>query len=112
MAVMRRFGDVWVTCRHDLPCMDAIRAALLVALSAIYGVAASDVHAQQANTLKQSESAWKGMDNCKRQAWKQHPDYTREGNAKREEAVRLCLQTNHAPPISPLDPRENGSSQR
>jgi len=53
------------------------------------------------------------MDNCKRQAWKQHPDYTREDNAKRDEAVKLCLQANSAPPLSPLAPREStGSSQR
>jgi hypothetical protein len=37
------------------------------------------------------------MDNCKRQAWKQHPDYTREGNAKRDEAVRNCRGANNAP---------------
>jgi hypothetical protein len=101
-------------CRAYFLRMKAFHPSLLVVLIALCGVTASEVHAQMPNQLKQSESAWKGMDNCKRQAWKQNPDYTHEGNAKRDEAMRLCLQTNHAPPISPLDPRENvtGSSQR
>jgi len=80
--------------------MKASRAALLVALSTLGGVAASDVHAQQPNALKQSEAVWKTMDKCKRQAWKQHPDYTREGSAKREEAVTQCLRSSNAPPVS------------
>jgi len=84
--------------------MKAFHAASLVILSVLYGLAGSDVRAQQPNVLKQSEAAWKAMDNCKRQAWKQHPDYTREGNAKRDEAMRLCLQVNHAPPVTPLHP--------
>jgi hypothetical protein len=93
--------------------MKAFHRSLLVVPIALCGVAISEVQAQQPNALKQSESAWKSMDNCKRQAWKQNPDYTPAGNAKRDEAMRLCLQTNHAPPISPLDPREQaGSSQR
>lgn len=93
--------------------MGASHAARLVVLAALCGIAASGVHAQQPSKLKQSETVWKGMDNCKRQAWKQHPDYTREDNAKRDEAVKLCLQANSAPPLSPLAPREStGSSQR
>jgi hypothetical protein len=93
--------------------MMAFRAACLIGLSAICGVAAPAVHAQLYNKQKQSETAWKTMDDCKRQAWRQNPDYTPEGNAKRDEAMRLCLQANHAPPISPLKPREStGSSQR
>jgi hypothetical protein len=93
--------------------MKAFHIALLITLSALYGAASSEVHAQQPNTLQQSEAAWKAMDNCKRRAWKQHPDYTQEGSTKRDEAMRLCLQVNHAPPISPLDPREGtGSPQR
>jgi len=92
---------------------EGFRPSLLVILAAVCGIAASEVHAQQPSELKQSETAWKAMDNCKRQAWKEHPDYTREGSARRNKAMRLCLQVNHAPPISPLDPREGtGSSQR
>jgi hypothetical protein len=92
--------------------MKAFHPVLLIMLSALCGAASSEAQAQQSNPLKQSESAWKAMDNCKRQAWKQHPDYTQEGSAKRDEAMRLCLQVNHAPPISRLDQgQRNGSSQ-
>jgi hypothetical protein len=58
---------------------------------------------------KQSERIWSQMDNCKRQAWKQHPDYTREGNAKRDEVVKHCLEASNTPPVSPLTP---GSRQQ
>ncbi len=93
--------------------MGAFHGAWLVIPAALCAVAASDVQAQQPSKLRQSETVWKGMDNCKRQAWKQHPDYTPDSNAKREEAMKLCLQANSAPPISPLTPRERtGSSQR
>src|SRR5258708_37300849 len=78
--------------------MKASRAALLVVLSGLCGVAASAVHAQQPNALHQSEAAWKTMDKCKRQAWRQYPDYTREASAKREVAMTQCLRPSNAPP--------------
>jgi hypothetical protein len=85
---------------------------LLVILIALCSAAISGVQAQQPNALKGVESVWKGMDNCKGQPWKKNHDYTPASNAKRDEAMRLCLRTNHAPPMSPLDPREpTGSSQ-
>jgi hypothetical protein len=93
--------------------MKAFHAALIVALPALSVVAPSAVHAQLYNKQKQSDTAWKAMDNCKRQAWKQNPDYTREGNAKRDEAMKHCLGASNAPSISPVKPREStGSSQR
>jgi hypothetical protein len=93
--------------------MGAFHGVWLVILAALCGVATTDVQAQQPNKLQQSETVWKAMDNCKRQAWRQHPDYTREGNAKREEAMKLCLRASSAPPIAPPTPRESsGSSQR
>ncbi len=106
-------GLVRAPCRHSFLGMGAFHGAWLVIPAALCAVAASDVQAQQPSKLRQSETVWKGMDNCKRQAWKQHPDYTPDSNAKREEAMKLCLQANSAPPISPLTPRERtGSSQR
>jgi hypothetical protein len=93
--------------------MKVFRAALIVAFPALSVVAASTVDAQLYNWQKQSEAAWKRMDDCKRQAWKENRDYTPQGNAKRDEAVKQCLQTYMAPPASPLEPREStGSSQR
>lgn len=67
------------------------------------------------NGYNQSERVWKRMDNCKRQAWKQHPDYTREGNLKRDEALKHCLKASNAPPMSPLTqraPQERSGSSR
>jgi hypothetical protein len=93
--------------------MKAFHPACFIILSAICGVAASPVHAQLYNKQKQSDTVWKGMDDCKRQAWKQNHDYTPEGNAKRDEAMKHCFgMSNAAPRISPLKPREStGSSQ-
>jgi hypothetical protein len=55
------------------------------------------------------------MDSCKRQAWKEHPDYTRAESLKRDEAVRRCLALNSAPPVAPLTPpaqQERSGSSR
>jgi hypothetical protein len=48
---------------------------------------------------KQTESfnAWKQMGECAKQAAKQFPDHTPEGNAKREAARQECLRTRHLP---------------
>jgi hypothetical protein len=56
------------------------------------------------NGYNQSQRVWNRMDACKRQAWKQHPDYTREDSLKRDDAVRRCLALNNAPPVAPLTP--------
>lgn len=73
----------------------------LVALSIL---AASDGHAQLPNKLNQTHNAWKMMDYCKRQAWKEFPDYTPEGSAKRDQAVKNCLNSAHLPPVVPPGP--------
>ncbi len=67
------------------------------------------------NGFNQSERIWKQMDFCKRQAWKEHPDYTREGSAERDKAVRHCLEARNAPPMSPStphNPQEGSSTSR
>jgi hypothetical protein len=56
------------------------------------------------NGNNQSERVWKRMDACKRQAWKAHPDYTREGSAKRDEETRHCLEARGLPPVAPRPP--------
>jgi hypothetical protein len=65
---------------------------------------------------KQSALVWKRMDDCKRLAWKQHPDYTHDGSAQRDAAVKHCLEaSNTAPPVSPLtpsNPQERSGSSR
>jgi hypothetical protein len=89
--------------------MTVFRAASLAALGMLCALAASEVGAQLPSKLKQSEEVWKGMDNCKRQAWKQYPDYTPEGHAKREHAEKLCLNTGNLPPVAPPGVRSGSS---
>ena len=46
---------------------------------------------------QQSFAIWGRMDVCARQAARQFPDHTPDGNAKREEARLNCLRANHLP---------------
>lgn len=48
-----------------------------------------------------SFSVWRQMDDCARQANKQFPDHTREGNTKREAAREECLRLHHLPVTRP-----------
>lgn len=110
-------GDlVAAASRHTCLRMKAFRAASLVALSVLCAIAASEARAQQQpyrpNRFQESEGVWKRMDNCKRQAWKQHPDYTPEGNAKRDQAVRQCLDASNLPPVAPESPAARSGSSR
>jgi hypothetical protein len=56
------------------------------------------------NGNNQSQRIWGRMDACKREAWKAHPDYTREGRAKRDAAVRHCMEARGLPPAEPEPP--------
>src|SRR5690348_15846964 len=67
------------------------------------------------NGYTRSERIWNRMDACKRQAWKQYPDYTRADSLKRDEVVRRCLALNNAPPVvpeTPPAPQERSGSSR
>jgi hypothetical protein len=78
---------------------------LLVALALAGGsISAASAQLPGYNGQDQSQRVWNRMDACKRQAWKQHPDYTRADSLKRDEAVRRCLALNNAPPVAPLAP--------
>lgn len=46
---------------------------------------------------KQSSAVWQQMDKCTAAALKANPDYTREGNAKREAARQKCLRNGNLP---------------
>jgi hypothetical protein len=89
---------------------------VLVGLALICGsVSAARAQLPGYNGRDQSERVWNRMDSCKRQAWKQHPDYTRAESLKRDEAVRRCLALNNAPPVAPLTPpaqQERSGSSR
>jgi hypothetical protein len=78
---------------------------VLVALALASGsISTASAQMPGYNGYNQSQRVWNRMDACKRQAWKQHPDYTREDSLKRDDAVRRCLALNNAPPVAPLTP--------
>ncbi len=89
----------------------ARRALLLIALAVAGGFApAADAQIPGYSTHNQSVGVWRRMDACKRQAWKEHPDYTRDDNLKRDQAVKRCLEANNLPPIAPLAPQPPDAS--
>jgi hypothetical protein len=77
-----------------------------LAALALAGGMATAASAQMSgyNGFNQSQRVWKQMDFCKRQAWKEHPDYTREASAERDKQVKHCLEARNAPTVSPLTP--------
>jgi hypothetical protein len=46
---------------------------------------------------KDADAAWKTAGQCAREAFKKYPDYTQEGNAKREAARLECLRDHKLP---------------
>ena len=89
---------------------------VLIGLASICGsVSVAQAQLPGYNGHDRSERVWNQMDSCKRQAWKQHPDYTQAESLKRDEAVRRCLALNNAPPVAPLtppaQPERSGSSR-
>lgn len=85
-------------------------ALLLVALTADAFVSDAGAQMPGSNSYNRSLAVWNRMDVCKRQAWKQHPDYTPDGNAKRDRAVKQCLEANNLPPTAPLTPQPPAAS--
>ena len=89
---------------------------MLVALALLGGgVAGASAQMPGYNGYNQSQRVWNRMDACKRQAWKQHPDYTQAESLKRDEAMRRCLAQNSAPPATPSTPpapQERSGSSR
>jgi hypothetical protein len=53
--------------------------------------------AQNQNPWKPSTAVWAAMNKCADAARKQFPDYTPEGNAKREAARQKCLGAGNLP---------------
>jgi hypothetical protein len=72
---------------------------ILVAATCLSTVSLAQIPGQ--NVWKESESVWKLRDDCRRNAFKQFPDYTVEANAKRERAERQCLEANNQPYTAP-----------
>jgi hypothetical protein len=49
------------------------------------------------NPWKPSSAVWGAMNKCAQAAFKQFPDYTPEGNARREAARQKCLRDSNLP---------------
>ena len=47
-------------------------------------------------------SSWKGADRCAKQAQTAYPDYSAEANAKRDAALKNCLNGGNLAPRQPL----------
>lgn len=86
-------------------------AFIILAIAAL-AAATSRAQIPGYNPWKQSESVWKLRDQCRRSAFKQFPDYTAEGNAKRDRAEQRCLEGNNLPTSPPQAPRESSGSSR
>jgi hypothetical protein len=74
-------------------------------------VTAFDGCAQVSNKSPQSNAAWTLMDNCNCQAWKQHPDYSNEDKAKRDQAAKQFLPANNLPPVASRRPAVSSGSR-
>ena len=85
--------------------------AIIVAATSL-AATESPAQMQGYQPLKQSESVWKTMDNCHRNAFKRFPDYTPEGRAKRERAERQCLEANNSPYTPPAPSNGSATPQR
>lgn len=75
--------------------------------------AAGSSRAELPNVEQNSSAVWKAEDNCAREAFHQFPDYTAESNAKRNRAMRRCLDRRQLPPRADLPrptPRESSGS--
>lgn len=92
--------------------MKPLALALMLAIVA-GSVARADPESSTSSI--RTERIWRAQDACAKKAFKQYPDYTPEGNAKRAQAKRLCLATGNLPPRDeqPVPPlRADGTSAR
>jgi len=100
---------------HDRPRRRRAWPVLVGLALAAGGISVASAQMPGYNGYNRSQRVWNRMDACKRQAWKQHPDYTRADSIKRDEAVRRCLALNNAPPVAPQTPpvpQERSGSSR
>ena len=72
---------------------------LMIRIAVLAGalmVAAASAQASQQGT--QTLRNWKAADLCTKKAQQAFPDYTPESNAKRDAALKRCLETQNLPP--------------
>lgn len=81
--------------------MNRFVATLFLSLSIAVPAIVAHATSQQANTVI---ARWKQSDKCAQRAQTDFPDFTREANAKRDAALKACLDGQSLPPREPLTP--------
>ena len=75
-----------------------------IALTAFLAALTMPISAMAVSPYGQQMTAtWKASDRCAAAARKAFPDYTPEGNAKRDAQLKQCLSSQNLPPRSGLD---------
>jgi hypothetical protein len=75
-----------------------------IALTAFFMALTMPITAMAVSPYGQQMTAtWKASDRCVAAARKAFPDYTPEGNAKRDAQLKLCLSSQNLPPRGDLD---------
>jgi hypothetical protein len=74
--------------------------AWLWVMALIFMTGSADATGQGTTAIQK----WKGMDNCAKQAQAAFPDFSPASNAKREAALKSCLDRNNYPPRAPATP--------
>lgn len=75
-----------------------IKPLALALMLAILAGSVARADPETTTSAIRTERVWRAQDACAKKAFKQYPDYTPEGNAKRAQAKRLCLATGNLPP--------------
>jgi hypothetical protein len=78
------------------------RRCVLVVLGLALTLAAGPRLARADALQTQSFTAWRQMQECAKQSAKKFPDYTPDGNAKREAAREECLRVHRLPVTAPV----------
>jgi hypothetical protein len=78
----------------------------------VVGILAGQASAASMADVKTSQVVWRQMDNCKRLAVRQYPDYTPQSLAQRERAAQRCFDNARLPPVVPqaLSPAPAGDA--
>ncbi|MBV9018201.1 MAG: hypothetical protein JO058_21330 [Alphaproteobacteria bacterium] len=79
------------------------RFAVAFVMSIPLALAAAGAHATSAQGTAVM-TKWKSADKCTQQAQTAFPDHTAEANAKRDAALKACLDASGLPPREPLSP--------
>jgi len=74
---------------------------VLVAVGLTLALVATQRQARADAQQTQNFAAWRVMEECAKQANKQFPDHTPDGNAKREASRQECLRVHRLPVTAP-----------